>query len=138
MIIWVVTFCSSPMVPLSSKNVSNYFDQKLQVLCKQSITCARVLNVTYAVSNVIQRTPPEARVQNRHPETPLQNKSEQEWTCNLCEITGVGESMLNAHLRGSMHKSKLEFLRENDTRPLPSVTCQTQSASSFDFVFLKY
>ncbi|XP_047946944.1 zinc finger RNA-binding protein-like [Salvia hispanica] len=30
--------------------------------------------------------------------------------------------MLNAHLRGSMHKSKLEFLRENDTRPLPSGT----------------
>ncbi|KAG6425005.1 hypothetical protein SASPL_115428 [Salvia splendens] len=41
------------------------FDQKLQVLCKQSISCALVLNVAYAVSNVIQMTQPESKVQNR-------------------------------------------------------------------------
>ncbi|KAG6421956.1 hypothetical protein SASPL_118516 [Salvia splendens] len=54
---------------------------------------------------VSQMTPPEARVQNTDPETPLLNKSEQEARMD----TGVGESMLNAHLQGSKHKSKPEF-----------------------------
>ncbi|XP_042009896.1 uncharacterized protein LOC121758595 isoform X2 [Salvia splendens] len=58
-----------------------------------------------------QMTPPEARVENRCLETPLLKKSEQEWTCGLCKMTSVGESTLNAHLQGSMHKSKLEILR---------------------------
>ncbi|KAL1534401.1 hypothetical protein AAHA92_30583 [Salvia divinorum] len=58
-----------------------------------------------------QMTPPEASVENRCPETPLLKKSEQEWTCGLCKIANVGESTLNAHLRGSMHKSKLGILK---------------------------
>ncbi|XP_047980658.1 uncharacterized protein LOC125222204 isoform X3 [Salvia hispanica] len=58
-----------------------------------------------------QMTPPEARVENRCLETPLLKKSEQEWTCGLCKMTSVGESTLNAHLQGSMHKSKLEILK---------------------------
>ncbi|XP_042005115.1 uncharacterized protein LOC121753890 isoform X5 [Salvia splendens] len=58
-----------------------------------------------------QMTPPEARVENRCLETPLLKKSEQEWTCGLCKMTSVGLSTLNAHLQGSMHKSKLEILK---------------------------
>ncbi|XP_042005105.1 uncharacterized protein LOC121753888 isoform X3 [Salvia splendens] len=58
-----------------------------------------------------QMTPPEARVENRCLETSLLKKSEQEWTCGLCKMTSVGLSTLNAHLQGSMHKSKLEILK---------------------------
>lgn len=77
-------------------------------------------------------TSPEARLENRHPETPPLKKTQQEWTCDLCKITTMGESSLNAHLHGSKHKSKIEFLKASlldakDTGLSPSVTCETQS-----------
>ncbi|XP_057787980.1 uncharacterized protein LOC131005173 isoform X4 [Salvia miltiorrhiza] len=82
----------------------------------------------------LEMTRPEARVENRHPETPPRKKSQQEWTCHLCKVTNMGESTLNAHLQGSQHKSKLMSLKaslldEKDTGP--SFSRQVQHAHSF-------
>ncbi|KAL7119274.1 hypothetical protein ACP275_02G053300 [Erythranthe tilingii] len=45
----------------------------------------------------------------------------QEWICGLCQVTTTSETALNAHLRGSKHKSNCEYLKSK-MGPTSSVT----------------
>ncbi|KAL8060872.1 hypothetical protein ABFS82_02G052700 [Erythranthe guttata] len=50
----------------------------------------------------------------------------QEWICGLCQVTTTSETTLNAHLRGSKHKSNCENLKSK-TGPTTLVTALNQA-----------
>lgn len=92
----------------------------------RSFSAAWDLKGTYAAGEFKERMPP------KEPENTLLKKAEQEWTCDLCKVTMASKSMLNAHLQGSKHKSKLEspkacVLDTKVTGPSPLVICETYS-----------
>ncbi|KAH6773203.1 hypothetical protein C2S51_011607 [Perilla frutescens var. frutescens] len=94
----------------------------------QSISSAWVLK---------DMTPPEASVENRRPETPPHKKTQQDWTCDICNVETMTEIMLNAHLQGSHHKSKLDSLKARmldakDTEPSPLVQHMQSVSAGWD------
>ncbi|KAL8554892.1 hypothetical protein ACS0TY_002896 [Phlomoides rotata] len=62
---------------------------------------------------------------DRPPEIPPIKKSRKEWACDICKVTTTSKTNLNAHLRGSKHRSNCESLKESkfhagDTSPSSS------------------
>ena len=96
----------------------------------ESVSAARDLKGPYAAAEGEDLMPPKETAENRHPETPLLKKFQPDGTDDVFNVTTKGESMLNDHVQGNQHKSKLErtleasLLKTKDTGLSSLVTCE--------------
>ncbi|KAK7854461.1 uncharacterized protein LOC112037093 [Quercus suber] len=59
------------------------------------------------------------------PDSPIPKEVQNEWTCDICQLTTQSEKILNSHLQGKKHKAAYEaFIAKNQPNMVPASTAK--------------